>query len=132
MKSRANAQLNLPPSLLPKREHSDALLPKQEQQQQPSITECDAVAAQLFDEALTASGLSSQEVAYLLGVSESLVRKMRSVNCRENVSFTQLLKLPPSFHLALHRSMNRRFGFGRQLLARLLDDIGDLALAVER
>lgn len=98
------------------------------------------LAATLFDAALSnardihgnTKPITSGEVAHLLGVSESLVNRMRSVNYREGVSFTQMLRLPPSFHLSLHREMNRRFGFGRQALLDLLDAAGVLALAVER
>jgi hypothetical protein len=125
-------QLNLPPTLLPNREQESVLLPKQEQAPKVSAGEADASAARLFDEALTAAQLSSQEAAHLLGCSESLVNKMRSPNARERVSLAHLLLLTPRFHLELHRALNRRFGFGRQLLRRIVDDLGDLALAMER
>ena len=39
-----------------------------------------------------------------------------------------MLLLPASFHIALHRVMNRRYGFGRAALKRLLDAAGDLAV----
>jgi hypothetical protein len=108
------------------------LLPKQEQQPEVSPSDADALAAMFFDEALTAAKITNQEAGFLIGVTESMVRKMRSTQNRERVSFTQLLRLPPKFHLELHRAMNRRFGFGRQLLGRLLDDMSDLALVIER
>lgn len=124
MSSRANGQLNLPPTLLTN--HS---------QDEPLRTNCshepEALSAQLVDEAITEARLTSQEVAHLTGVSESLVNRWRSANYRECPSFTQLLRLPPAFHFELHRAMNRRFGFGRLLLRRLLDDVADLALVTE-
>lgn len=114
-------QQSLPPMLLPNETHSDPVRPKDTQA-------ADALAAQLFDEALTASGLTTADVAYLLHCSESLVRRMRSHDARERISFPQLLKLPPSFHWALHKAMNRHFGFGRQALLDLLDAAGRLAV----
>lgn len=91
------------------------------------------MASELFDLALKNTkphAITSGEVAHLFGVSESLVNRMRSVNYREGVSFTQMLRLPPAFHVALHNEMNRRFGFGRQALHDLLDAVGRIALAV--
>lgn len=86
------------------------------------------LSAQLFDEALREAKLTSQEVAHLLRVSESLVNRMRSPNYREGVSLRQMLRLPPAFHLELHRAMNRRFGFGRAMLRELLETLGCLAM----
>jgi hypothetical protein len=131
MKPRSDGQLNLPPAPLANRTQPDAVRPNHTRDAWDP-TQAHAVAAELFDEALTAAKLTSQEAAYLLSVSESLVRRMRSPNARERVSFTQMLRLPPAFHVELHRAMNRRFGFGRQALARLLDAVGDLALVLER
>jgi hypothetical protein len=122
-----NRQLNLPPTFLANETQAESVRPKCTQGDQAH-----ELAAELFDEALTEARLSTAEVAYLFGVSESLVRRMRSKDARERVSLTQLLKLPARFHLELHRAMNRRFGFGRQLLRRLLDDLSDLALVLER
>jgi hypothetical protein len=138
VKSRANTQLNLPPAeVLNSEQHSTAFRKSEHDEAafripEQAVDASSVLAAELFDAACTDAKLTSKEVAHLMGISESLVQKMRSTESRGCPSFAQLLKLPPSFHLALHRSMNRRFGFGRQLLARLLDDIGDLALAVER
>lgn len=128
------SQLNLPPTGLPNREQGTTVRAKQEPPPPavPPIGEAEAAAARLFDEVLTAAQLSSQEVAHLLGVSESLVRKMRSPNARERVSLSHLLQLPLGFHLEFHRALNRRSGLGRQLLRRLLDDLSDLAVVLER
>lgn len=94
--------------------------------------EPDALAAQLFDEALTQASITSQEAAYCIGVSDALVRRWRLVDHRERPSFVQLLCLPPAFHLEMNRAISRRFGFGRAALAQVLEGLGDLALAVER
>lgn len=92
--------------------------------------EAEALSARLFDEALTASQLSTADVAYLLNISESLVRRMRSRDARERVSFTQMLRLPPSFQAELHKGLCNHFGFGRQALVDLLDAAGRLAVVV--
>jgi hypothetical protein len=123
--SRLDGQLSFGPTSLANGTQPEAVLPKCTQRD-----DAHEIAAVLFDESLTAARIETAEAAYLLGISESLVRRMRSKDARERVSFAQLLKLPPSFHLELHRAMNRRFGFGRQLLARVLDDLGALALSV--
>lgn len=101
---------------------SETTLPKETHDAQ-------SLAAELFDEALREARIETGEVAYLLGISESLVRRMRSKDARERVSFVQMLRLPPTFHIELHRAMNRRFGFGRAALRRLLDAVGDLVVA---
>lgn len=129
--SRSESPLNLSPRPLSNREQQAVVLTKWEQQPEVETSEADALAARLFDEALIAAQISSQEAAHLFGVSESLVRKMRSPNSRERVSFAQMLRLPPAFHIALHRVMNRRFGFGRAALARLLEAAGELGLGMD-
>lgn len=92
------------------------------------IAEADLEASKLFDQAITDAGLSNKEVAYLLGKSTSLVHRMRSTEERERVSFSQLLLLPPSFHIALHRRLNHRYGYSRAALARLIEAVSELAL----
>lgn len=89
------------------------------------------LASVLFDEALKGSGLTNQEVAFLVTVSESLVQKWRSAESRACPSFAQLLRLPPSFHIALHRVMNKRYGFGRAALRDLLEAAGSIAALAE-
>lgn len=95
-----------------------------------STHEADALAADLFDGALLSADppLSTADVAYRLDISESLVRRMRSRDARERVSYAQMLRLPPSFHLALHKLTDRHFGFGRAALRDLLDAAGRLAV----
>lgn len=90
----------------------------------------EADAARLFDAALTRSGVSSEEVSSLLGCSVSLVRRMRNPNARERVSFTQMLLLPPQFHIALIQELDGYFGLGRAMLARVQQAVGTLALLV--
>jgi hypothetical protein len=121
--SRANGQLSLPPTLLTN--HS-----QQESVRTTCSQEPEVLSAQLLDAALKDAHITSYEVGQLVGVSESLVTRWRSPHHRECPSFVQLLKLPPSFHFELHRAMNRHYGFGRQLLARVLEDLGAVALAV--
>lgn len=92
-----------------------------------------ALSADLFNAACgdpVHGGLTNQEIAYLWKCSEDLPRKMRSREARACPSLVQLLLLPPSFHLRLHRELNTRFGFGRAALMDLLDAAGRLALAV--
>lgn len=90
----------------------------------------DAESSRLFDQALQDARIETGEAAYLCGVTDSLVRRWRSSNYREQPSLGQLLRLPPSFHIALHRQMDKRYGFGRAALASLLDAAGALALFV--
>lgn len=131
-----DSQLNLPPVEVRGSEQDRPAFRKSEQDAATFRTteqdDVDGLAASLFDEALTAAALTNKEVAHLLGVSVSLVEKMRSTEARGCPSFVQMLRLPPAFHLELHRAMNRRFGFGRQLLRRILDDLSDLAVVTER
>lgn len=108
-------------------------------QVEPSRTNCspepeprtkdsaDAEAAAIFDDALTGARITSKEVAALVGVSESLVNRWRSPNYREAPSFTQMLRLPVSFHWHLNKALNRKYGFGRQALAQVLEGLGMLA-----
>lgn len=124
--SQSDRQLNLRSYVRVNRTAEDALRPKQTHGDDP-----DALSAAFFDEALTNARLSTPDVAHLLGVSESLVRRMRSKDARERVSFAQMLRLPPRFHVELHRVMNRRYGFGRAALAQLLEAAGVLALGLE-
>jgi len=107
----------------------------QEHGVRPKCTQPDdshELAAELFDRALTDAKISTAEAAYLFGVSESLVRRMRSKDARERASFPQMLKLPPTFHWQLHRAMNRKFGFWRLAMADAVEALGGLAMVVER
>jgi len=119
-RSRSHAQLNLPPTEVASSE-----------QRTETFGSSERLAAQFLNEAFLAAGLDTKEIAHLCGVSVSLVEKWRDVNARGCPSFVQMLLLPPSFHLALHRVMNRRFGFGKQALRDLLESAGALALALE-
>ena len=123
---KSKSQLNLPPMLRANGTQSEPVRPKCTQDPDP-----DRLASEIFDEALAEAKVTTAEVAFLFGVSESVVRRMRSKDARERVSFGQMLRLPLRFHVELHRAMNRRFGLGRFALQRLLDAAGDLAVAVE-
>lgn len=135
--SKSNSQLNLPPLPVvketqqdsPRANHTPANVSRAKGTQQP---DADEMSAELFDTALTAASVTTAEAAFLLGISESLVRRMRSKDSRERVSFAQLLRLPPAFHLELHRAMNARYGYGRQALLDALDALGRIALVMER
>lgn len=124
--ARVNSQLNLPPMPLVNQTQDEAVRPKYTQGDDPR-----AIAAEVFDSALTAANISTADVASRFRVSESLVRRMRSRDARECVSNVQMLLLPPSFHVEYFRAMNKRFGLGRALLNRLMDAAADLALVVE-
>jgi hypothetical protein len=120
--ARSDGQLGLPPTLLPN--DSQRASVRTNCSQEP-----ETLSAHLLDRALHDAEISSYEVSQLVGVSESLVNRWRSPHHRECPSFVQLLKLPSAFHFELHRAMNRHYGFGRQLLARAIEDLGALALA---
>lgn len=138
MKARANAQLNLPPTEVQKSEVRPAAFRKSEDHAtafQKSEDDGYRTASELFDasmSALEASGrLTNKEVAHLCGVSVSLVEKWRQRDSRSCPSFAQMLRLPASFHIELHRAMNRRYGFGKAALASLLEAAGALAVFCE-
>lgn len=122
-----NVQLGLPPMEVEKSEGHDPIL-------RNSQDDHYTVSAQLIDAAMKdpRCGVTNKDVAFLAGVSESLVQKWRTPDARTCPSFVQLLRQTPAFHLSLHRAMNRRYGFGRIVLADLLEAVGSLALVVER
>jgi hypothetical protein len=92
--------------------------------------EADRLAAEVFDEALTASHIGTEDAARMVGVSKGLVSKWRSPHYTERPSYGQLLRLGPEFNLAMNRIVARRFGFARAALLTLMDAASDLALAV--
>jgi hypothetical protein len=87
-------------------------------------------AADLLNEAFKDAKLENKEAAFLCGVSESLVEKWRSKDQRGAPSFVQMLCLPPKFHYALHKQMNKRYGFGKAALRDLMDAAGSLAMVI--
>ena len=95
------------------------------------LGKAEQLAAILLDEAIENAGLTNKEVAHLCGVSVSLVEKWRKADARGCPSFVQMLCLPAAFHIALYRVQNKRFGYGRAALARLIDAASDLALVTE-
>jgi len=152
MRSPSKSQRNLPPMELRDPEQPDLAFRKSEQdadavgktqrespaagtfrnseQDEMALRESEHCAARLLDAAFRDAGLESKDVAFFCGVSTSLVEKWRSPEQRGCPSFVQMLLLPPTFHLALHRRLNKRYGFGRAALKLLLDAAGDLALVV--
>jgi hypothetical protein len=137
------SQLNLPPTLLPKDSEGPAARASDSRasagRTKRSLDGVDADAALIFDEALRSARdlrgkvapITSQEISHLLGVSESLVNRWRSPHYRESPSWTQMLRLPVSFHWALLKTLSRRFGFRQLALRQLLDAVGDVAVAGE-
>jgi hypothetical protein len=77
------------------------------------------------------AGLTPKDVAHICGVSRSLVDKWLDPDVISAPSFIQLLRLPPSFHLALNREVSKHYGFGREALLRAIYALGDLAMALE-
>lgn len=131
----SKSQLNLPPTELRTSERDSAVFRNSEDgPERFRKAEHDGyiISAALIDDTMTRARLTNQEVAYVVGVSESLVQKWRSADARACPSFAQLLRLPPTFHLELLKTMNGRFGFGRALLRAALDALADVALVMER
>lgn len=116
---RPDYQQPLPPMLLSNPEQGESVLRRSEQDEDPG-----ALTSRLIDHALENARISNAEAAYLLGISESMVAKMRSVNSREGISFIQIVKLGPVFVWELHKAMHRKFGFGKRALGELLEAVG--------
>jgi hypothetical protein len=112
---------------LPNGDGPSPAFPKQE-----ALDRAYATCAALFDAAMTGANLRNQDVAYLLGVSESLVRKWRSAEARVCPNHVQLEQLPLSFKWHLFKAMSNRYGFARTALLRLVDSAGLLALGVDK
>lgn len=129
MKHTSHDQLTLGPMPLGISEHDGVSFRNSEQVGQ-ALRESEQLAVELLNAAFEAARLDNKEIAHLCGVSVSLVEKWRSTDARGCPSLAQMLRLPPTFHLALHRALNKRFGFGRAALARLIGAAEDLALAV--
>ena len=122
-------QLSLPPMPLRGSEQADPSL-RNSQQDEAALRRSEQLAAEALDAAFFEAHLENKDIAFLCGVSVSLVEKWRTADQRGCPSLVQMLLLPPAFHCALHRQLNKRFGFGRAALVRLLDAVGDLALVV--
>lgn len=121
----SHLQRSLPPMELRGSEHPGPAFRNSEQVEE-ALGSSERLAADLLNTAFSAAHLDNKQIAHLCGVSVSLVEKWRSTEARGCPSLVQILLLPPTFHLALHRAMNARFGFGREALRRVLDDLGDL------
>lgn len=124
--SPAQSQRSLPPMPLENCSQPSDARTKDTQPDPASV-----LASELFDTALKDARITSFEVSQLLGVSESLVNRMRSPNYREGVSFTQMLRLPIEFHWQLNKVMSRRLGLRKRAVAELLDAVGSIALVTE-
>jgi transcriptional regulator with XRE-family HTH domain len=128
-------QLNFGPLPLRSSER-DALRHAEQDRREEERRLAEQITADLLDGAITAAGLDNKEVAYVLGVSRSLVEKWRSKDQRGSPSFLQLWDLGtvhPPFAFELHRAINKRCSrLGLQALARIITDLGALAMAVSR
>lgn len=125
---RHDNQLSLPPTEVQSLHSGAAAVknphPPADLAQEPA----ERLASRLFDAALTRACISSNFVALHLGVSDSLVAQWRQEQSPKLPSFGQMLRLPFTFQLALHKEMNAHFGFGRAALADLLDAAGRVAV----
>lgn len=120
----AHRDLQVSTPTLPVRTSEQLKVPfRSSEQAQP-----DALAAELLNAAFDAAGLENKQIAGLCCVSVSLVEKWRSAESRGCPSFLQMLLLPPSFHVELHKAMNKHYGYGRQAVLDLLDAVGRLAV----
>lgn len=87
------------------------------------------VAAEMFSQALKASGINRDEAAALMGVSRSLVDKFCEATGK-SPSLIQVVLLGPAFHIELIKELDKHFGLGRALLARVQQSLGTLGLMV--
>lgn len=125
-----NVQLNLPPSLLLNRESASGVLPNQEapsalltNREQLTVDEACALSSALVDDALTGARITNAEAAFVLEVDESMIRKMRSPNTREQMSHPQMLRLGsryPRFYVELNAALDARTGWFRQWATELM------------
>lgn len=135
MKSRHQSQAPLPPMEVRKADQVGAVVRKSDQEDR-AVRNTDreaseALAATMFSAALDASGITRDEAGFLMGgISRSLVDKMCSPTERQCPSLIQLLLLPPSFHIALIQELDKHFGLGRAMLARVQQSLGALGLLV--
>lgn len=117
-------------SVLGKSEPADVVF-RDSEPDELKLAAAEAMASEILAKVFQSAGLDTKEVAFLCGVSTSLVEKWQTPGTRGCPSFLQLLLLPPRFHLELFKELNRRMGFGRMLLRAVLDDAsGALALVV--
>jgi hypothetical protein len=119
-------QIALPPMEVRKADRDPAVVRKTDQARESA----ESLAATIFDAALKSAGIERGEAAYLFGVSTSMVDKMCSPNERQAPSLIQLLMMPPHFHIALIKELDKHFGLGRALLARVQESLGTLGLLV--
>lgn len=137
--SRSKSQLSLPPmevgnqdtrsrAVLNQDTTGTAVLSQDIQALPVPSVDAARVASELFASACRDARLTPAEVAYLCGVSENLVNKWQNPNDERCPSFAQMLCLPFAFHLAVFGLMNRRFGFARAAVTRLLSAVGDVAV----
>lgn len=115
-------------SVLNQDKAGEAVLNADAEQLPVPASDASRVASEVFAAACRDARLTPAEVAFLCGVSENLVNKWQNPNDERCPSFAQMLCLPFAFHLTLFGLMNRRFGFARAAVQRLLSAVGDVAV----
>jgi len=132
----SKSQLNLPPSLVanPSGKATSRTSLESERAGRTKDSQPDAttiLASELFDRALDDARVTSAEAAHLVGVSESLINRMRSPNYRECVSLVQLLRCGPvvvwKFHVALHHKEQ----FGQRALREAMQALSLIAVGID-
>ena len=89
----------------------------------------EALAAQLFANALDDAKITRDEAAFLMGgISRSMVDQMCSPTVAKAPSLVQIVLLGPAFHIALIKQLDGHFGLGRVLLAQAQQALGTLAI----
>lgn len=114
---------------LPNTEQRRTLLPNQEQaptvltnQERLTQEEADDLSARLLNDAIEGARLTNGDIAFILGISESLVRKMRSPHTRERMSHAQMLRLGvarPLFYIELTIATDAHTGWFRRFALQL-------------
>lgn len=135
--TRRDSQLNLEPMEV--RKPSDAepsrrsASPAAPERRNPSEPDALTIAAStLFDQALTDARITNAEAAHLMGISESLVNRMRSPNYRECVSLVQLLRCGPSVTWQFHRALHARNKFAQVALREAVQSLSLLAVGIDQ
>lgn len=114
MKARHENQLNLPPCEVRNSDNGP--------------TDRSVFASRVFHLSLVAAEMTNQEVAYVVGVSESLVQKWRSQNDRQVPSLAHLVQLPPRFWIEMWCLLNDRLGLRDAAVERVAAALADLKL----
>jgi len=123
--TRDKSQLNLPVTPLRKMADSE---PERKNSEPDGVIRAASV---LFDQALHDACVTNQEASHLMGVSESLVHKMRSPDYRECVSLVQLLRCGPMVVWKFHCALHAKEQFGQRALREAMQALSLLAVGIE-